>query len=726
MPTIKDIALLAGVSHGTVSNVLNGRGNVSVEKIRRVEEAARQLGYSLDDRARRLRQGGDSVVGVLLPTLTETGYATLFSTICARLQAAQCRCELYLTGDIPAREEAALAELSGKRASGAVLISCQPQGSAARAMLEKTGTQVIELVRSTAVDSAFIGFDMKQIAMRVVQMLSGCARVSVITGLQVHRSEASLLEALRGMLPAGVKITPYETDPAGADIAAFTCMSAEDLPDAVLTTSPTFALKVREACAFRRMAEPRIVTLAPTSLTAAAGGEQRIMLDWKRMADIACRMLTGEETRRRVVLPPVEPDSGFTCALRTPERTRLRVLMMDGPDTRALMRLLPDFTARTGLTAEITVRPYQTLYEEATGSAKEGEYDVLRLDVAWLTSLAHALLMPFDPRSGVVREILAPMLESVRKPFSLVDGQTYAFPFTPNVQLLFYRKDLFEDTTVRRQFYESRHSQLAVPQDYDQFIELLRFFNREENPDSSVAYGASIVLSTVQCISGEFLPCFYAQRGRLFTAGGGVALGEGAALKALRCYGEMYAHAQHIADGRFWSSSVEQFTHGNTALLSMFINHVYGIANLRKSRIAGQIGFCSVPGRAPLLGGGVLGVSRNCRAPEAALEFIRWACSEHIALPFTMLGGISPCSCVYDNRDILDLYPWLSIVPQNLALAHVRSVPSGVNEHTVEVIVGTAVHSMLQGRCTPEGALEWMRSGLEALTRRDGRDAKEG
>ena len=58
MPTIKDIALLAGVSHGTVSNVLNGRGNVSVEKIRRVEEAARQLGYSLDDRARRLRQGG--------------------------------------------------------------------------------------------------------------------------------------------------------------------------------------------------------------------------------------------------------------------------------------------------------------------------------------------------------------------------------------------------------------------------------------------------------------------------------------------------------------------------------------------------------------------------------------------------------------------------------------------------------------------------------------------
>ena len=51
MATIKDIARAAGVSQGTVSNVLNGKGNVSSTKIRQVQQAAQQLGYALNQRA---------------------------------------------------------------------------------------------------------------------------------------------------------------------------------------------------------------------------------------------------------------------------------------------------------------------------------------------------------------------------------------------------------------------------------------------------------------------------------------------------------------------------------------------------------------------------------------------------------------------------------------------------------------------------------------------------
>ena len=39
MPTIKDVARLAGVSHGTVSNVLRGAKNVKLENVLKVKEA---------------------------------------------------------------------------------------------------------------------------------------------------------------------------------------------------------------------------------------------------------------------------------------------------------------------------------------------------------------------------------------------------------------------------------------------------------------------------------------------------------------------------------------------------------------------------------------------------------------------------------------------------------------------------------------------------------------
>ena len=53
MATIIDVARMAGVSQGTASNVLNGKGNVSSEKIKAVEEAAKKLGYTINEEGKR-------------------------------------------------------------------------------------------------------------------------------------------------------------------------------------------------------------------------------------------------------------------------------------------------------------------------------------------------------------------------------------------------------------------------------------------------------------------------------------------------------------------------------------------------------------------------------------------------------------------------------------------------------------------------------------------------
>ncbi|GLI26347.1 LacI family transcriptional regulator [Agromyces rhizosphaerae] len=64
--SIRDVAQHAGVSVGTVSNVLNRPGEVSAESIARVNAAIEELGYVRNDAARKLRAGTSTTVGFVV------------------------------------------------------------------------------------------------------------------------------------------------------------------------------------------------------------------------------------------------------------------------------------------------------------------------------------------------------------------------------------------------------------------------------------------------------------------------------------------------------------------------------------------------------------------------------------------------------------------------------------------------------------------------------------
>ncbi|MFT4029338.1 MAG: LacI family DNA-binding transcriptional regulator [Protaetiibacter sp.] len=64
--SIRDVADRAGVSVGTVSNVLNRPERVSEAVVQRVHDAIRELGYVRNDAARQLRAGRSSSVGLVV------------------------------------------------------------------------------------------------------------------------------------------------------------------------------------------------------------------------------------------------------------------------------------------------------------------------------------------------------------------------------------------------------------------------------------------------------------------------------------------------------------------------------------------------------------------------------------------------------------------------------------------------------------------------------------
>jgi LacI family transcriptional regulator len=76
-PTIRDVAIRAGVSPATVSNTLSGVRGVTGERRRAVLEAVAALGYTSNHAASSLRRGKTRTVGIVVPNLGNEFYAGL-------------------------------------------------------------------------------------------------------------------------------------------------------------------------------------------------------------------------------------------------------------------------------------------------------------------------------------------------------------------------------------------------------------------------------------------------------------------------------------------------------------------------------------------------------------------------------------------------------------------------------------------------------------------------
>lgn len=74
MATMKDVAKLAGVSVGTVSNVLNGRSVVSEKRQKLVRDAIEQLGFYQNQAAKTLRTGITNTIGLIIPDIDNPYY----------------------------------------------------------------------------------------------------------------------------------------------------------------------------------------------------------------------------------------------------------------------------------------------------------------------------------------------------------------------------------------------------------------------------------------------------------------------------------------------------------------------------------------------------------------------------------------------------------------------------------------------------------------------------
>lgn len=225
MPTMKQIAELAGVSRGTVDRVLNHRGTVSGETARKVREIAATLQYRPSRAARSLasRKRGLRLCYILFDPAANPYFAQVEAGIArkaAELQEYGVTVEeLYSSFADPASQDALLEQAVAGGAGGIVIAGFNTAETAAR-LRRITASGIPVVTANTDIDDsgrlAYVGCDHARsgrTAGGLMRLLTrGSAHVGVLIGsrsVQCHTARlAGFAEQLQrtapGMEIAGV------------------------------------------------------------------------------------------------------------------------------------------------------------------------------------------------------------------------------------------------------------------------------------------------------------------------------------------------------------------------------------------------------------------------------------------------------------------------------------------------------------------------------------------
>lgn len=142
---IRDVAALAGVSVGSVSNVLNHPDRVSPDMRRRVEEAVSSLGFVRNAAARNLRSGSSRTLGLVVYDLANPFFADLAVGAEEVALAAGYGMLLVNSGTSPERERRQLQLLAEQHVDGILLSPVDRSNRDEVDRLRDRGTAVVLL-----------------------------------------------------------------------------------------------------------------------------------------------------------------------------------------------------------------------------------------------------------------------------------------------------------------------------------------------------------------------------------------------------------------------------------------------------------------------------------------------------------------------------------------------------------------------------------------------------
>jgi DNA-binding LacI/PurR family transcriptional regulator len=265
--SIKDIARAAGVSHSTVSRSLSDSRLVNPETKARIQQLARQAGYSPHAGARSLVMGRTRTIGVVVTTIADPFVAEVVQGIESAAYQHALSVILATSGAEPEREIAAVTMLRSKRVDG-IIITSSRIGALYRDDLERAGVPVVLINDHSSQGRQYtfsISVDNRHGGRLATQHLisRGHRRIAHIAGPDGHSSSDDRLAGYRQALAeAGLQDDPSMMRPgdglaAGGQRALGVLLGQASPPTAVFCYNDMTAIGVLLAARERGLRLPK-------------------------------------------------------------------------------------------------------------------------------------------------------------------------------------------------------------------------------------------------------------------------------------------------------------------------------------------------------------------------------------------------------------------------------------------------------------------------------------
>lgn len=661
--TLMDIAKEAGVSHGTVSNVLNNKGNVSLEKIKRVKEVANRLGYKLNNTARTLRSGQSNTICIILPHLNSDEYVSLYNELNATLSHSDYDILLYVTHDLQEKERQVLYHIAEKDVAGVVTISCLQKANDYYKELNLPMNKIIFVNRKPRDAKTFISFNFKQAGEDIKDYLDKKAyqKIGIFTHSANFTNERQFIETLtKGLTQDQYQLIESSYHKLYSKAFEF----VQEKMDVIITSTLHKANILKEANFWGAMEKPPTIISLSSSNSHFEESILKYTQNYSYLGRVISDQLIEDEKEYKhehnhiIIQNDGYFESQAFSAPNLKQPAAVHFLTIPSPTTEAIKKILPNFKKQTGIEVNLTVKSFGEIYDILSDPIAYKNYDLIRMDMAWFSWFAKKIYHPMIDLNSRLSQTIKTYQENLGENYIMVDQIPYAIPFDPSIQMLFYRKDIFEDQMVKRSFFEKHKKQLSLPKDYKSYNQLLEFFKDYSIGDLSTEYGASNITGRPEIIAAEFLSRYYAENGRLLNEVGTIEINEDQAMSALENYLNGLKFSQML-DSDWWDEAVDSFKNGKTAMIIVFMNH---ISQLAYEGIGTLIGYTSVPGGYPLLGGGVVGITNETTKLDESISLLNWFQEDKVAEQIVLLGGISANNNIHKNQMIRTLHPWIESV----------------------------------------------------------------